>query len=270
MKSFIKHRLNEGLKNICPVLSLSKEVINYVNQFDSDEQLLRKGGLPSEILDRMAFGFSEEDIKELLPKQLKIKWKDDLENVKWEVKKSGLTPKAWSSKINLSEPIDVSFEKNNFYIEDGHHRYFAAKMLNKPLNVNLQIKQNPIVKLSNLSYDDFHRCLFKQVKSNINEQMIDGINMNKGIETLCNKMSVNSYQEVLQHVQRALEGISDDKKVHLMQRIHVPLENLRHAQDSINSEIKHGGMSGDSIPDEADTYWHQIQTVLCGDGPHFQ
>jgi hypothetical protein len=105
---------------------------------------------------------------------------------------------------------------------------------------------------------------------NIQEQMIDGINMNKGMETLCNKMTVNSYQEALQHVQRALEGIEEGKKSQLMQRIYTPLENLRHAQDSINSEIKHDGMSGDSIPDEADTYWHQIQTVLCGDGPHFQ
>lgn len=164
MKDFIKHRLTEGLKNICPVIPVSKEVVKYIKQFDSDEQLLRKGGLPIEMLDRMAFGFSEEDVKELHPNQLKIKWKDDLENVKWEVKKSGLSPKVWSSKINLSEPIDVSFEKDNFYIEDGHHRYFAAKTLNKPLNVNLEIKQNAIVKLTNLSYDDFHRCIFKQVK----------------------------------------------------------------------------------------------------------
>ena len=166
MKHFIKYKLTEGLKNLCPVIALSKDVILYIKQFDSDEQFLRKGGLPTEMLDRMAFGFSEEDIKELSPNQLKIKWKDDLENVKWEVKKSGLSPKAWSSKVNLSEPIDVSFEKNNFYLEDGHHRYFAAKTLKKPLNVNLEIKQNPIIKLSNLSYDDFHRCLFKQVKTN--------------------------------------------------------------------------------------------------------
>jgi hypothetical protein len=54
-------------------------------------------------------------------------------------KKSGLTPKKWSEKINLSEPIDISYESNGyglkFYLEDGHHRYFAAKTLNKTLNV---------------------------------------------------------------------------------------------------------------------------------------
>ena len=68
-------------------------------------------------------------------------------------------------KINLSEPIDVSYEKNKFYIEDGHHRYYAAKILNLPLNVSLQIKQNPVVKISDLEYDDLMRCIFKQAKS---------------------------------------------------------------------------------------------------------
>lgn len=108
------------------------------------------------------------------------------------------------------------------------------------------------------------------IRKRIREEMIDGINMNNGMETLCNKMTIDSYQEALEHVQRAMEGVDESKKTHLMQRVHVPLENLRHAQDSINSEVKHDGMSGDSMPDEADTYWHQIQTVLCGSGPAFQ
>lgn len=163
MKNFIKKQLLEGLNGICPVLPVNNEVVEYVKQFNTDEELLRKGGLPTEMLDRLAFGFSESDITELSPTQLKIKWKDDIENVKWEVKKSGLVPKIWSSKINLLEPIDVSFEKGKFYIEDGHHRYFAAKTLNKKLKVSLEIKSNPIIKLSNLGYDDFHRCLFKQI-----------------------------------------------------------------------------------------------------------
>ena len=108
------------------------------------------------------------------------------------------------------------------------------------------------------------------IRKRIREQMIDGIDMNKGMETLCNKMTINSYQEALKHVQLAMEGIEEGKKSQLMQRIYTPLENLRHTQNSINAEVNNDGMSGDSIPDEADTYWHQIQTVLCGDGPHFQ
>jgi hypothetical protein len=73
-------------------------------------------------------------------------------------------------KINLSEPIDISYESNGyglkFYLEDGHHRYFAAKTLNKTLNVNRD-KGKPITKITNkLGYDEFHRCLFKQIKQN--------------------------------------------------------------------------------------------------------
>lgn len=165
------------MKNLdCPIINVNDEVIKYVNKFNSDEELLRSGGLPTEILDELAFGFNSESIKSLMPNQLSIKWRDDLENVRYEInnlyKKTNSnnlkkTTLDWANAVNLSEPIDVSFEKNKFFIEDGHHRYFAAKILNKPLNVNLEIKQNPIIKLSpKLSYDNFHRCLFKQVKNN--------------------------------------------------------------------------------------------------------
>lgn len=164
----------------CPIIKVNSVVVDYVNRFNSDEELLRSGGLPTEMLDTLAFGFNSESIKSLMPNQLSIKWKDDLENVRYEInnlyKKTNSnnlkkTTLDWANSVNLTEPIDVSFEKNKFFIEDGHHRYFAAKILNKPLNVNLEIKQNPIIKLSpKLSYDNFHRCLFKQVKSvNINE-----------------------------------------------------------------------------------------------------
>lgn len=138
--------------------------------FKSDEELLRGGGLSIELLDRLAYGFTEEDIKTLMPNQLKIKWKDDLENVKWEINKSKLTSKQWASNIDLTEPIDVSYweddtHKKGFYIEDGHHRYMAAKILNKPLNVNLKIKVNPIKTIApNMGYDEFHRYIFKSFK----------------------------------------------------------------------------------------------------------
>ena len=170
----VKSYLNESKQLNCVPIELNSEVISYIKKFKSSEDLLRSGGLPTEILDRLAFGFSSDDIKTLNPKQLKIKWKDDLENVKFELnnlaKKSGesllSTMKSWANNVDLTTPIDVSYEKNGFYIEDGHHRYFAAKLLGKSLNVNLEIKMNPIVKISpSLSYDDFHRCIFNQVQN---------------------------------------------------------------------------------------------------------
>jgi hypothetical protein len=158
---------------ICPHIKTTPEVVNYINKFNTDEELLRSGGLPTNMLDRLAFGFSDEDIKTLNPDQLHVKWHDDMDNVKWEQQKSGLSKVAWAKRINLSEPIDVVFEKNKFYIDDGHHRTYAAKILKQPLNVNLDIKMNPIIALApKLGYDDFHRCLFKQIKNmNLNEQL---------------------------------------------------------------------------------------------------
>ena len=59
-------------------------------------------------------------------------------------------------------------------------------------------------------------------------------------------------------------------KSEIMQKIHAPLENLKKEQNKIDAEIRNDGMSGDSMPDEADTYWHQIQTTICEMGPDFE
>jgi hypothetical protein len=165
LAEFVKKIVEEELSD-CNNIKINKEVFDEVNKFNTSEELLRKGGISIEALDRLAFGFSSDDIKTLTPNKLFIKWKDDLENVKYEILKSGLSQQQWATKINLTEPIDVSFEKGKFYIEDGHHRYMAAKILNKPLNVNLEIKSNPIKQLApHLGYDEFHRCVFNIVKS---------------------------------------------------------------------------------------------------------
>lgn len=157
----------------CPFIKVNNNIINFVSQFKTSEELLKAGGIDIEILDYLAFGFNEKSIKKIHPNSLKIEWKSDLLNVKSEIKNSGLSPKIWASKINLSEPIDVFYKKYKgnfgFYIQDGHHRYTAAKILNKELNVNLEIKYNPIKIIApDLSYDDFHRCIFNQVKNEDN------------------------------------------------------------------------------------------------------
>jgi len=152
------------------------ELKKFISKFESDEQLLRSGGIPIDLLDRLAHGFSEDDLTTITPDKLKIKWKDDLENVKWEIRQSGLTPKKWAEKINLSEPIDVTFRedkehKKGFYLEDGHHRYMAAKILGKPLNMNLEIRTSPIMTIApNMSYDDFHRYVFNKLNTKITNE----------------------------------------------------------------------------------------------------
>ena len=163
--------LNENSNNI-PIINSKylDDLKAELSAFKTDEELLRSGGISNKLLDRIAFGFYVDDIQQLMPSELKIKWVDDLDNVEWEIKQSGLSNIKWASKINLSEPIDVSYwededHERGFYIEDGHHRYMAAKILNKPLNIELEIKINPIKTIStNLGYDELHRYIFKKFK----------------------------------------------------------------------------------------------------------
>lgn len=152
----------------CEEIKIIPEIAEYVSKFDSSEKLLRSGGIPIELLDKAAYGFSDSDIKQLMPKHLNIKWKADLENVIYEQQKSGLSKIDWAKKIDLSEPIDVTYNGKKFFIEDGHHRYYAAKILNKPLNINLDINANPIKKLDGGigDYDKFNRCIWNQVHNN--------------------------------------------------------------------------------------------------------
>jgi hypothetical protein len=108
------------------------------------------------------------------------------------------------------------------------------------------------------------------IRKRIREQMIDGQNMNQGTQTICNKMTINSYSEALHHVEEAMKGVDEATKTRLMQKIHVPLENLKQEQITIDAQKKNDHMSGDSMPDEADTYWHQIQSTICEQGSDFQ
>lgn len=171
MKKFIFTNLREYLTESLSEMNIKKEFIpqlkEELSKFDTSEALLRGGGLSIELLDRLAHGFSESDIKTIHPSKLNIRWHTDIDNVQWEIENSVKSEEEWAKDIDLSEPIDVSYMKTEyleegFYIEDGHHRYTAAKILDKPLKVNLEIKINPIIKISpELDYDTFHRKIFK-------------------------------------------------------------------------------------------------------------
>jgi len=107
--------------------------------------------------------------------------------------------------------------------------------------------------------------------------MIDGQNMNSATQSLCNTMTVNSYHEVLGRIIAAIGP--KNKNPELWAKIAQPLSMLEKASFDINNE-KHttdggahtnntNGMTGDSIPDEADTWWSAIQTTICEQGPAF-
>ena len=99
-------------------------------------------------INREAFGVTESDVTKLSPSELEIKWTDDLDNVEYEIKNSGKTRKAWAEGVDLSTPIDVILEDGVYKIDDGHHRYSAAKILGKDLPVSLQINDQPFVGLA--------------------------------------------------------------------------------------------------------------------------
>ena len=108
------------------------------------------------------------------------------------------------------------------------------------------------------------------IRKRLREQIIDGENMSPATQTICNKMSIDSYEEALSLVTASLKQFDETTKRKIMTIIATPLENLRHEQNKINGEVKSSHMSGDSVPDEADTYWHQIQSTICEMGPDFQ
>ena len=93
-------------------------------------------------LCQMAYGVKTGDIIKLKPSQIKIKYKDDLVNpvaiYNGEIKKNGKTGMDWVRSVSFDEPVKVSLglngksTKEDYYLEDGHHRLFAAKKLKKP------------------------------------------------------------------------------------------------------------------------------------------
>jgi hypothetical protein len=114
--------------------------------------------MPIRKLDKMAFGFHSEDVLTLAPDQITIISPDDLEDAQWAMERGivqerngqpqrlpNLTPQEWANHIDLSEPLNVHLRNGRFELRDGHHRYLAAKILNKPLKCQVTIDDNAIL-----------------------------------------------------------------------------------------------------------------------------
>jgi hypothetical protein len=101
-------------------------------------------------LTQMAYGVKNGDIIKLDPNKIKIKYKDDLENpiaiFNCEIKKNGKCGMDWVRSVSFDEPVKVSLgldgksTKEDWYLEDGHHRLFAAKKLRMP-TINAEVEQ---------------------------------------------------------------------------------------------------------------------------------
>lgn len=106
------------------------------------------------------------------------------------------------------------------------------------------------------------------IRQRLREQMIDGQNMNQGTQTACNTMSVGTYKEGLKLIIAAIGHPNENPK--MWSRISKPLHNWQQSDVGINQEVSNGGMSGDSMADESNTWWAAIQSTICEQGNNFQ
>lgn len=117
-------------------------------------QVLEQGGkytesqlqqMDTDVLDRMAWGVVNGDVVDVSPASLNVQYTGDMENPEAKFAKDGMK---WVKSVDLSEPIKVSIrDDGKLYIEDGHHRYFAATKLGKSLKAEIEVKGNPVAKI---------------------------------------------------------------------------------------------------------------------------
>lgn len=98
--------------------------------------------------NKLVYGVDNDEEVLLNPDDIKIKWKDDLENAQYKIGNEKKFDKHFHDKLEDLPPVEVSVsDEGNFYLEDGHHRYILAKKENKPLKATIEIKGNPFKKL---------------------------------------------------------------------------------------------------------------------------
>jgi hypothetical protein len=96
-------------------------------------------------LDWMAYGYIGNQIVELDPSQITIKWHEDLKNPQHKFKLGGMD---WVRSVCFDEPVKVSIAQDGtIHLEDGHHRYFAAIKLERTLRAVVEIKGKPIERI---------------------------------------------------------------------------------------------------------------------------
>lgn len=101
-----------------------------LEQMDTDE------------LDAIAFGCRNGEVKTLKPSAIRIKYPCDLENPQHRFEQEGM---AWVRSVSLDKPVSVSVDDNGvFWLEDGHHRWFAATKRRVQLQAEIEIKGNPV------------------------------------------------------------------------------------------------------------------------------
>jgi len=115
--------------------------------------------LDIDVLDKAAWGVVQDETITVSPDELGIRYKEDLANPEAKFKEGGMD---WVRSVDLSEPIEIGVsEEGNLQIEDGHHRWFAAKKLGKDITGTITIiRGKPIAKI--LEDQDLARSLISE------------------------------------------------------------------------------------------------------------
>ena len=80
-----------------------------------------------------------KEVTKIMPQELKPLNQIELNWAISSQKASGKSEEEWAKSVDLSEPIKATiYSDGEIKIQDGHHRYLAAKILNEPLNVELK------------------------------------------------------------------------------------------------------------------------------------
>jgi hypothetical protein len=96
-------------------------------------------------LDWMAYGFFGDQIVDVDPSRISIRWHCDLANPEHRFAKGGMD---WVRSVSFDEPIEVSVAQDGtLQLEDGHHRWFAAGKLGRTLKAVVEIKGKPIERI---------------------------------------------------------------------------------------------------------------------------
>lgn len=99
-------------------------------------------------------------------------------------------------------------------------------------------------------------CLLQGVR------LYENIQVNpSGIRELCNRMSVATYDDVIDLFTKAFG--TKEQNPEAWTKVDKPLKNLEAENQQIGSEIKNAHMSGDSMVDESNTWWAAIQSTFC-------
>ncbi len=96
------------------------------------------------MLDREAFGFASGDVIKVPLDAIHIKYAADLEDAEGDVAKMAVA----RAVLERAEPVEIALRGGRFELEDGHHRYVAARMLKKKtLDAAIEIHDNPITEI---------------------------------------------------------------------------------------------------------------------------